>query len=791
MKIIFLIGFVLFLLIPQVAYGSEITAEPEKILFNPNEWIRVLIDIDGYSGGDVTWSATLPDGTTTDGVLSNIKASKTTHTIIRNAFDGQFGTWTISYEYGDTVKVIDVNIDPLIVSVTTDQTSYFPWDTAIVKISTNYYDPSAAKAETLIVGILDDNGVPAKFFDDVKIKMYQPTIVQHFSIDEFLSQNPFGVYHAIITYYDVTVDVPFELTNPNTNTSLFLSSNKKVYSPYDTVELNIVTSKIISDIGTLSIILPSDQIISKTIPISDSLTRIVLDDIDTSKIGLYSLEFEYGASHTVGSFDVYDESLENSDGSGLELNIILKTSQYQPGETIQATISTNDLIDNPITYWFEDSSANRGQQFSFVNPTSGTFDLSHVLPVDFLQGPSKLYVKYGTTETFAIFFVFGESVTPSEHSEINSYDGPEILLTIDNSIIDFSNISDISISPNSELFVIDSDTSKIYIFDITGNFINSWHASDSTGNLNNPVSILAEKSMVHVSDAGNSKIITFDHDGNFIREWGNSGIDYQSVQNPTDIAVDDLGIYYVSDGNQNKILKYNSDGIYVDEINSILTASAKFASIKSITTSDDDVFLLSTINNRILNFHSNGGFLKSFGTAGQSDKQIQNPTSLEFDDGNLYVADSGNSRVLVLNTSGEHIAKWGTFGTGLGQFNQMTGIDVDLNGDVWVADSGIRIQKFVSISNIDKPHIPEWVKNNSSWWAEDQIDDTTFVESIRYLINEEIIVVPKILVEESQTSEIPSWIKSNAGWWAEGVIDEQTFVNGIEFLVKIGIIHVN
>ena len=51
--------------------------------------------------------------------------------------------------------------------------------------------------------------------------------------------------------------------------------------------------------------------------------------------------------------------------------------------------------------------------------------------------------------------------------------------------------------------------------------------------------------------------------------------------------------------------------------------------------------------------------------------------------------------------------------------------------------------------------------------------------------------MPKILVEESHSSEIPSWIKSNAGWWAEGVIDEQTFVNGIEFLVKTGIIHVN
>jgi len=791
MKIIFFIGFALFLLIPQIAYGSEITAEPEKILFNPNEWIRILIDIDGYSGGDVTWSATLPDGTITDGVLSNIQASKTTHTIIRNAFDGQFGTWTISYEYNDAVKVIDVKVDPLIVLVTTDQSSYFPWDTAIVKISTNYYDPSAAKAETVTMDILDNDGVPAKFFDDVKIKMYQPTTIQHFSIDEFLSQNPFGVYHAIVTYYDVTVDVPFELTNPDTSTSLFLSSNKKVYSPDDVVELNIVTSEIISDTGILSIVLPSDQIITKTIPVSDSLTRIILDDIDTSKIGLYSLEFEYGASHTVGSFDVYDESLDSSDGSSLELNIILNTSQYQPGETIQATISTSNLIDNPITYWFEDSSANRGPQFSFVNPTSGTFNLSHGIPVDFLQGPSKLYVKYGTTETFAIFFVFGESVTPSENSEMNSYDGPEVLLTIDNSLIDFSNISDISISPNSELFVVDSDTSKINIFDIDGNFINSWDASDSIGNLNNPVSILAEESTIHVADAGNSRIVTFDIDGNFIREWGNSGIDYQSIQNPTDIAVDDLGIYYISDGNQNKILKYDADGNYVDDINSILTASAKFASIESITTSDDDVFLLSTINNRILHFHSNGGFLKSFGTAGQSDKQIQNPTSLEFDDGNLYVADSGNSRVLVLNTSGEYVAKWGTFGTGLGQFNQISGIDVDLNGDVWVADSGNRIQKFSSISNVDKPNIPGWVKNNSSWWAEDQIDDTTFVESIRYLINEEIIVVPEILVEESQSSEIPTWIKSNAGWWAEGVIDEQTFVNGIEFLVKTGIIHVN
>jgi sugar lactone lactonase YvrE len=791
MKIIIFLS--LFLLIPPVAYGSEIITEPEKILFDPNEWIKILVEIDGYSGGDISWNATLPDGASIDGILSNLKASKTTHTITRNAFDGQFGTWTIQYDYNDAVKIIDVNVEPIILSITTDKLSYLPGDTANVQFSTNYYNPSAALAETMSIELFDDKGLPANLVDDVKIKVYQPVINQQYSINELLSNNPFGVYHAIVTYYDIQVDVPFELKNPDTDTSIFLSSNKKLYSPNELVEVNVVMTEIVSDSGTLSVTLPSGQLITKDVSITNSLTRIILDDVDTSKLGVYSLEFQYGSSSTIGSFDVFDESIENDNTSTLEIEISLNKSQFRPGETIQATISTNSLAEDQIIYWFEDSQANQGQQFSFVNSASGMFTIPHTLSVDFLQGPSKIHVKYGSTETFAIFFVHGDAMAPSESSEIISYVGPEILLTIDDNLVNFGNIADVSISPNLELFVLDSETSKITIFDIKGNLKKSWGTIGNTdGQLNSPKSILAEKSLVHVSDAGNSRIVTFDNDGNFIRTWGNSGINYQSVQNPTDIAVDDFGIYYVSDGNQNKIIKFNTNGTYVGEINSILTASAKFSSIESITAHDDDVFLLSSTNNRILNFHSAGGFLKSFGTTGDGDKQLQNPTSLEFaDDNNLYVADSQNNRVLVLNTAGEYVAKWGTYGDGLGEFNKMTGIDVDSNGDIWVADSGNRIQKFASLSGIDETNIPGWVKNNSAWWSEGIIDDETFVGAIKFLINEKIISVPEIIVEESESSDIPSWIKSNAGWWAEGIIDEQTFVDGIEFLVKTGIIQVN
>jgi len=37
-------------------------------------------------------------------------------------------------------------------------------------------------------------------------------------------------------------------------------------------------------------------------------------------------------------------------------------------------------------------------------------------------------------------------------------------------------------------------------------------------------------------------------------------------------------------------------------------------------------------------------------------------------------------------------------------------------------------------------------------------------------------------------SEIPAWIKNNAEWWADDLIDDSTFLQGIQFLIKDGVI---
>jgi len=43
--------------------------------------------------------------------------------------------------------------------------------------------------------------------------------------------------------------------------------------------------------------------------------------------------------------------------------------------------------------------------------------------------------------------------------------------------------------------------------------------------------------------------------------------------------------------------------------------------------------------------------------------------------------------------------------------------------------------------SVDETSIPAWIKNNAGWWANDEIDDSSFLQGIQYLVQKGIIVV--------------------------------------------------
>lgn len=97
-----------------------------------------------------------------------------------------------------------------------------------------------------------------------------------------------------------------------------------------------------------------------------------------------------------------------------------------------------------------------------------------------------------------------------------------------------------------------------------------------------------------------------------------------------------------------------------------------------------------------------------------------------------------------------------------------------------------------SFASASAYEIPGWVKSNAEWWAQDQIDDSTFVSGIEYLVKEGVIQISETTQASSSISdEIPGWIKNNADWWSQGLISDEDFIKGVQYLVENGIIVVS
>ena len=86
--------------------------------------------------------------------------------------------------------------------------------------------------------------------------------------------------------------------------------------------------------------------------------------------------------------------------------------------------------------------------------------------------------------------------------------------------------------------------------------------------------------------------------------------------------------------------------------------------------------------------------------------------------------------------------------------------------------------------------IPIWVKNTAGWWSDDKIPDSSFIETIEFLIKDEIITVEIPDLDSEVTNEVPIWVKNTAGWWSDDKIPDVTFIASIRYLMSQGIIHV-
>jgi len=101
-------------------------------------------------------------------------------------------------------------------------------------------------------------------------------------------------------------------------------------------------------------------------------------------------------------------------------------------------------------------------------------------------------------------------------------------------------------------------------------------------------------------------------------------------------------------------------------------------------------------------------------------------------------------------------------------------------------------------SSAQDAQIPDWIKDVAGWWAIGDISENEFLTGIEYLINNNIILidfVPCNYKIQNQTispsKSVPDWIKNNASWWSDNLIDDTDFINGLQYLIEHKIIKID
>ena len=212
-----------------------------------------------------------------------------------------------------------------------------------------------------------------------------------------------------------------------------------------------------------------------------------------------------------------------------------------------------------------------------------------------------------------------------------------------------------------------------------------------TDRFNQPSDVaVSNNGNIHVVDGVNSRIKIFNQSGKPLASFGAQGSADGEFRNPLGIDVDDSGRIYIADAGNHRVQIFDPGGNYVNQI--------KIASTKKHPADPTDVavdetrnrcYIVDNDNHTILAYDlSSRQLIASYGTPGAEKRQFRYPFLIALDARKyLYIVDVINTRVQILNPDGLFVNFIGGWGVEKGEFYRPKGVALDKNSRIYVSDS--------------------------------------------------------------------------------------------------------
>ena len=262
---------------------------------------------------------------------------------------------------------------------------------------------------------------------------------------------------------------------------------------------------------------------------------------------------------------------------------------------------------------------------------------------------------------------------------------------------------------DNTLYVADSGNHRVQLFNISNPLAPAYVATigvtgqsgSDNSHLGSPSGVAVDSMFIHIADTWNNRVQIFHRttQGFASTLGGTQGAGNYQFFEPTDIAKDGQGNFYVADFANTRVQQFHASWNYLRTFGTTgvpyLTDGYHYNSPSGVAaTGDGSLYITENAGHRLIKLNTAGQLEWTVGAAGvkgdwnKANDRLNNPADVALDAaGRVLVADRWNGRVQIFNADGSYYGTMDQPVSGGRGFNCPGGVGVAPNGDIYVADT--------------------------------------------------------------------------------------------------------